>query len=157
MWKKSKKHRVKCFPLVMVLCEKAGGQWWRFPVHTQTWAEPSGGKGWPDHPLWCWHTEKPGGGVTLSKRMFIPSGLLLDAQRCCAASLHVRWDKLHVSLGFLVEKWRPHEEPPVHAGGSNAEEDLKTQRCYEWSGFKNDAEDQSNKGNSRKNRWIEHV
>lgn len=34
--------------------------------------------------------------------------------------------------GVLVESHVPRQEPPVHAGGSNAEEDLKTQSCYEW-------------------------
>lgn len=29
-------------------------------------------------------------------------------------------------------KWRPREEPLVHAGGSDAVEDLKTQKCYEF-------------------------
>lgn len=83
----------------------------------------------------------------LAERMTQPAALMLKEaawwhlQRECLSPPVCCWmrgaaaprpvGQIACKPGVLVEKWRPREEPPVQAGGSNAEKDLKTQRCYE--------------------------
>lgn len=117
----------KCFPLVKVF-EPAGGQRRIFSMHAQTWAEPSGGEDDPTIRFDVDTQKKEAAQWHLQRECLSPPG-------CCwmrgAAAAPHPLGQIACEPRVLVEKWHPREEPPVHAGGSNAEEDLKTQRCYE--------------------------